>query len=149
MKHNKNEPFKLKIGLELAYEIIFYSLLIIVIGLAYIFASNLLTFNWYTIVFGVVAIFLLFLKQNNFAVIEDGVLTVHYLKFIEYKKIEMKTIDEFIFYEQGRRVEARSNKQTILVLHLKQKNKKILMDWLVQNYPNIPCYFLNESEING
>src|SRR5690625_410778 len=112
MSYKKNEPLKLKIGLELAYEIIFYSVLIIFIGLAYIFASNLLTFNWYTVIFGIIAIFLIFLKQNNQVIIENDVLTVYYLKFIQFKRIELKTIDEFIFYEQGRKVEFRSDRKS-------------------------------------
>lgn len=81
--------------------------------------------------------------------IEEGILSIYYLKFLQKTKVEMKTIDEFIFYERGRRVEVRSNKKTFLVLHLKDKNKKKLLDWLVQNYPDIPCLFFKENEVNG
>lgn len=149
MKNNKNEPLKLNICFELAYEIIYYSIFVILIGLAFIFASNLLTFNWYSVIFGLLAILLIILKTKSFLLIEEGTLSIYYLKYLHKAQIEMKTIDEFIFYERERRVEVRSNKKTILVLYLKDKNKKRLLDWLVQHYPNIPCLFFNENEING
>lgn len=149
MKNNKNEPLKLNIYFELAYEIIYYSILVILIGLAFIFASNLLAFNWYSVIFGVLALVLVVLKTKSFLLIEEGILSIYYLKFLQKTKVEMKTIDEFIFYERGRRVEVRSNKKTFLVLHLKDKNKKKLLDWLVQNYPDIPCLFFKENEVNG
>lgn len=149
MKNKKNEPFKLNIRFELAYEVISYSVIIILIGLAYVFASNLLTFNWYTVTFGLLAIFLLVLKINSYLLIENGVLSIFYLKFIKKTKIDMKIINEFIFYESSRKVEIRSNKKTIFTLYLKDKNKKKLLDWLVQHYPSIPCLFFKDNKIIG
>src|SRR5699024_10111441 len=121
----------------------------ILIGLAYVFASNLLAFNWYTVFFGALAIYLFFLKTKSYLLIEKDILSLYYFNFFKKKKIEMKAIDEFIFYESSRKVEIRSNKQTILIIYLKDKNKKKLLDWLVQHYPNIPCLFFNENETIG
>ena len=43
--NNKNiKPLKLNIRFELAYEVISYSILVILIGLAYVFASNFISF---------------------------------------------------------------------------------------------------------
>jgi len=149
MNNKNNEPLKLNVRFELAYEVISYSILVILIGLAYVFASNLLAFNWYTVFFGALAIYLFFLKTKSYLLIEKDILSLYYFNFFKKKKIEMKAIDEFIFYESSRKVEIRSNKQTILIIYLKDKNKKKLLDWLVQHYPNIPCLFFNENETIG
>ncbi|HIZ71858.1 MAG TPA: EbsA family protein [Candidatus Atopostipes pullistercoris] len=148
--NNKNiKPLKLNIRFELAYEVISYSILVILIGLAYVFASNLLAFNWYTVIFGVLAIFLYILKRKSYLLIEKDVLSIYYFYFFKKKKIEMKTIDEFVFYKSSRKVEIRSNNQTILIIYLKDKKKRKLLDWLVQHYPNIPCLFFSENETIG
>ena len=74
--NNKNiKPLKLNIRFELAYEVISYSILVILIGLAYVFASNLLAFNWYTVIFGVLAIFIYF-KKKKLLLIEKDVLSI-------------------------------------------------------------------------
>ncbi|SHE80679.1 hypothetical protein SAMN02745249_01194 [Atopostipes suicloacalis DSM 15692] len=148
--NNKNkESLKLNVRFELAYEVISYSILVILIGLAYIFASNLLAFNWYTVIFGVLAIYIYILKNKSYLLIEQDVLSLYYYNFFKKKTIDMKTIDEFTFYESSRKVEIRSNNRTILILYLKDKNKKKLLDWLVQHYPSIPCLFFNENETIG
>lgn len=149
MNKKNKESFKLNVRFELAYEVISYSVLIILIGLAYIFASNLLAFNWYTVIFGVLAIFIYFLKTKSYLLIEKDALSLYYFYFFKKKKIDMKAIDEFIFYASSQKVEIRSNNRTILVLYLKDKNKKKLLDWLVQHYPSIPCLFFNENETIG
>lgn len=149
MKNKKIEPFRLNVCFELAYEVISYSVFIILAGLAYVFASNLLTFNWYSVIFGLLAIIIFILKKNSYLLIKDDVLYVYYLKFVKKAKIDMKAINEFVFYESNRKVEIRINKRNVLTLYLKDKNKKKLLDWLVQNYPNIPCLFFNENETIG
>src|SRR5699024_2050425 len=164
--NNKNiKPLKLNISFELAYEVISYSIFVIFICLSYVFvsyffvfificlvyvfSSNLLSFNWYTVIFVVLAIFLYILKRKSYLLIEKDVLSIYYFYFFKKKKIEMKTIDEFVFYKSSRKVEIRSNNQTILIIYLKDKKKRKLLDWLVQHYPNIPCLFFSENETIG
>jgi len=128
---------------ELAYEIIFYSIIFILVGLAYVFASNLLVFNWYTVLFGALALALLVLKRVSYFKIENGVLSAHYFKFFTKEKIQMITISEFLFYEENSVVEVKSSDKVILRLHLSNKNKEKLLNWLMQFYPNIPCLIIN------
>src|SRR5699024_1779730 len=94
-------------------------------------------------------IFLYILKRKSYLLIEKDVLSIYYFYFFKKKKIEMKTIDEFVFYKSSRKVEIRSNNQTILIIYLKDKKKRKLLDWLVQHYPNIPCLFFSENETIG
>src|SRR5699024_12195572 len=105
--------------------------------------------NLYSVVCCWLDIMLFILKKNSYLLIKDDVLYVYYLKVVKKAKIDMKAINEFVFYESNRKVEIRINKRNVLTLYLKDKNKKKLLDWLVQNYPNIPCLFFNENETIG
>ena len=95
------QPFELKIQFELAYEIIIYSILMIFIGIAFVFGSNLLTFNWYSLIFAIFALFIIYLKRNSYLVIEDNKLCIIYMKFMYQIHIDLIDIEEFVFYEQG------------------------------------------------
>ena len=145
----KKKSLKITIQLELAYEIIVYSIILILIGLAYIFASNLLTFNFYTISFGLLSLCLIFLKQKSYLEIKDDIFHVYYLGFIHKDKIEMKPIDAIIFIKNKRKIELQSNNQTISSIYLSDKNKQLFMDWIIKQYPDIPCYIQKEAKING
>ncbi len=136
----KNKTLKLHMKIELAYEVILYSLIFICIGIAYVFASNLLTFNWFTVAFALIAIALIVLKHKSYFKIKEDTLSTYYFHFFRKDTIEMRTVDAFLFYASGTRVELMSNDQAILVLYLKEKNKTILMNWLMHHYPEIPCY---------
>lgn len=139
------EPFKLKIQFELAYEIIIYSILMIFIGIAFVFGSNLLTFNWYSLIFAIFALFIIYLKRNSYLVIEDNKLCISYMKFMDQIHIDLIDIEEFVFYEQGRRVNIKIKTDKLIPIHLSDKNKQKLLDLLVSNYPNIPCLFLKHT----
>lgn len=145
MNDKKMEPFKLKIQFELAYEIIIYSILMIFIGIAFVFGSNLLTFNWYSLIFAIFALFIIYLKRNSYLVIEDNKLCISYMKFMDQIHIDLIDIEEFVFYEQGRRVNIKIKTDKLIPIHLSDKNKQKLLDLLVSNYPNIPCLFLKHT----
>ena len=145
MNDKKMEPFKLKIQFELAYEIIIYSILMIFIGIAFVFGSNLLTFNWYSLIFAIFALFIIYLKRNSYLVIEDNKLCISYMKFMDQIHIDLIDIEEFVFYEQGRKVNIKTKAGKLIPILLSDKNKQKLLDQLVSHYPNIPCLFLNNS----
>lgn len=145
MNDKKMEPFKLKIQFELAYEIIIYSILMIFIGIAFVFGSNLLTFNWYSLIFAIFALFIIYLKRNSYLVIEDNKLCISYMKFMDQIHIDLIDIEEFVFYEQGRKVNIKTKAGKLIPIHLSDKNKQKLLDQLVSHYPNIPCLFLKNS----
>lgn len=140
-KNNKNKSIKLPIKFELAYEIIFISSFIILIGTAYLFASNLLAFNWFTVLFGILAIGFLYLKYQSHLLIKNDVLTIIYFKWIPKETIDMKTISEVVFYENSRIVEIKSSDQVLAQMYLTNKNKQKLMDFIVKQYSNLPCFY--------
>lgn len=145
MKNRITEPFKLHIQYELAYEIISYSILIIFIGIAFVFGSNLLTFNWYSLGFAILALCIIYYKRNSYLVIENNKIYVYYMKYIDKIHLDVKDIKEFNFYEQGRRVNIKTKTDKVISIHLSDKNKQKLLDHLVTNYPNIPCLFLKRA----
>lgn len=143
MNENKTS-LKLRIKYELAYEIIIISFFIILFGMAYLFASNLLAFNWFTVIFGLLALIFVYLKYQSYIQIENDELLFVYFKFFTQKTIDMKTVSEFVFYEKSRTVEVKSSNQVIATIYLTDKNKQKLMDYIVNQYPDIPCIFKNK-----
>lgn len=146
---NKKTPLKLPIRYELAYEIIFISIIIIISGLAYLFASNLLRFNWYTVLFSIITVVFLYLKYSSSLKIENDVLSIVYFKFFKVKEIDMTTIKEFIFYEKNRAIEIKSNNQLIYTIHVSEKTKKKLLNWMVNYYPDISCIYISHNAKNS
>lgn len=142
MNNKKIEPFKLKLKFELAYEVISYSTLTILIGIAFVFGSNLLTFNWYSFIFAIIAIFFLYLKRNSYLVIENHKLSIFYMQCLQKAQVDMKDIEEFNFFEQDKQVKIKTNSKQVITIHLTDRNKQRLLDWLVQYYPTIPCLYL-------
>lgn len=144
MNSKNKKTFTLRIQFELAYEIILISFLVIFVGLAFLFASNLLSVNWFSVIFGVAALLLVYLKLSSYLKIENDVLAIIYFKGFKHKEIQMITIDEFIFYERSRLVEVMSNGQVIGQIYITDKNKQILLDYLVNQYPKTPCILSNK-----
>jgi len=142
MNHDK-KPLKLHIRFEFAYEIIYISIFIILVGLGFLFASNLLIFNWFTVFFGVLAIIFIYLKHQSYLTIENDVLTTVYLHFYTKEKIQMITVSEFVFYEDSRLVEVKSSDRVIGKIYLSEKNKRKFLNYIVNHYPEIPCLFMS------
>lgn len=143
MKSNIKPLIKVRVQYELAYEIIFNSLIIIFVGAAYLFASNLLNFNWYTILFGVTAILLIYFKFESYLQIENDKLTITYCKYIKSLQLDLKTISEIVFYSNKRQVEIKSNGNVVKIIYLNRKMKEKLLNYIVNHYPNIPCIYID------
>ena len=58
------------------------------------------------------------------------------------EKIEMKTIDNLSFYKSSRKVEIRSNNQTILIIYLKDKKKRKTTRLVSPTLSKYSCLFL-------
>lgn len=144
MNNQNIKPLKLRIRYEIAYEIIFSSIIVILLGLAYLFASNLLTFNWYTVAFVLLILYLLYLKYNSYLIIKDDWLSVYYYKYFKKYTVGINNIEEIIFYEDSRKVEIITKDEVILNLYLSERNKEFLLDWFVQYYPSISCLYINK-----
>lgn len=143
MKSNIKPLIKVRVQYELAYEIIFNSLIIIFVGAAYLFASNLLNFNWYTILFGLTAILLIYFKFESYLQIENDKLTITYCKYIKSLQLDLKTINEIVFYSNKRQVEIKSNGNVVKIIYLNRKMKEKLLNYIVNHYPNIPCIYID------
>lgn len=146
-KHNKS--LKLRIQFEIAYEIIFISSIIILIGLAYTFALNLLRVNVFTIIFGVLAFFLFYLKCASYLTIQNQQIQFTFFKYRKSPLYEMQDIKEFVFYENKRLVDIHMTHNRTLYFYISEKNKKKLLNWLVNNYPDISCLFISQNEKNS
>lgn len=140
MENNKPE-LKLHVKYELSYEIIFVSSFIILFGIAYVFASNLLTFNWFTVIFGLLAIAFIYLKHQSYLQIDNDILAIVYFKFFTKEKVQLITVSEFVFYENSRLVEVRSSDQVLARVYLTKKNKEKLLNYMVNHYSDIPCIY--------
>lgn len=140
MENNKPE-LKLHVKYELSYEIIFVSSFIILFGIAYVFASNLLTFNWFTVIFGLLAIAFIYLKHQSYLQIDNDILAIVYFKFFTKEKVQLITVSEFVFYENSRLVEVKSSDQVLARVYLTKKNKEKLLNYMVNHYSDIPCIY--------
>lgn len=149
MNSQNKDSLKLRIHFEFAYEIITISLIVIFVGLSFLFASNLLALNWFSVIFGLLAIGLLYLKLTSSLEIKNDLLTLIYLKGFRKQEIEIITIDEFVFYEDVRLVEVKSNHQVIADIYLTEKNKQKMLNYIVNEYPKIPCIILKKNTLNG
>ena len=142
MNHDKN-PLKLHTRFEFAYELIYISSFVILVGLAFLFASNMLSFNWFTVFFGLLAIIFIYLKYQSYLEIENDILTTVYLYFYKKEKIQMITISKFIFYKNSQLVEVKASDRVIGRIYLSEKNKKKLLNYIVHHYPETPCLFMH------
>lgn len=143
---NKNIP-QIKIGIqwELAYEIIQYSIITITLGLSFLFASNLLRFNWFTVLFLILAIILIYCKKENHLTINDHTLKINYWHFFLYKELKMDEIEEFIFYSDKRLLEVKHKDNEVVSCYLRKRQKEKLLSYLIRYFPEIPCLYIQQK----
>lgn len=141
---NQGKPlFKIRLQYELAIKIIIYSFIIILIGISYLFASNLLTFNIYSVFFALTALFVIYLKRNSYLTIEENVLSVRYLKYYTQIEMSMDDICEIIVNKEKAQVEIKGKQDRSTYIYLDDLAKEKLLHYMVQNYPNISCIVLD------
>ncbi len=145
----KKKSLQLKVRYELAYEIIFNSLAIILFGISFLFATNLLRFNWYTVFFAFLTAVFLYLKNTSYLIIEDDQLKLIYFKFYQAAEIKMDYIQEFIFYENKPVVGVKTSTQGVTRIYLRERNKKRLLDWLIQQCPEISALYISQNQKNS
>lgn len=139
MKNHEKPTIKLRVQLELAYEIIYKSVIVIFIGLAFLFASNMLILNGYSLAFGTIAILMFYFKIESHIKIHNNYFEYTVFKYIKVFKIDMNQVNEFIFYKNKRIVEIKLNNSNVAVIHLKLNQKEKLLNHILNFYPDIPC----------
>lgn len=142
MENQEKPHLKLHLQQELAYEIISISIIVILFGLSFLFATNLLSFNWYSIFFAVLFASGIYVKCSSHLVIENNQLTIRYYKFIKPFNLNMTQIDEMIFHHKKRQVQIKNLSGTVTLIYLNRKNKEKLLNYIVQYYPKIDCLFI-------
>lgn len=148
MEKNK-KTLKLPLQFEFAYEIIYISTVIILIGLAYVFASNLLRINVFTILFAILAAILIYFKWSSYILIEKDTLQLVYFKYNKSEIYHMEEINECVFYERKRLVRIKFDNNRFLRFYISEKNKQRFMNWIVNNYPDISCLYISQNEKNS
>lgn len=133
---------KLHLQQELAYEVISASVLVILFGLAYLFATNLLSVNFFSIIFALLFLLGIYLKLSCHIIISEDQLTICYYKYLESMNVDMKQIDELIFHQKERQIEIKDNNGHATPIFMNMKNKEKLLNYLVQYYPEIDCIFI-------
>lgn len=142
---NKKESIKLPLRFELAYEIIYKSICFIFFSLTFLFASNLLRFNWYSVFFGLLTLILIYLRRSSYLIIEGEQLRMVYFKFFKGKKIHLQEVNECFFYENSSLIEVETKERKRLKIYLKERNKKKLLNWLVTNYPEVSSLYIKNT----
>ena len=142
MKKQEKPYLKLHIQQELAYEVISISIIIILFGISFLFATNLLSFNWYTVLFALLFVVSLYLKRSCHLVIADDQLTVTHYKIATPLSIDMDELSEITFHEKKRQVMLQTTNGTVTLIYLNMKNKQKLLNVVVQHYPTIDCIFI-------
>lgn len=133
---------KLPVHFDLINEIIYKSILIIIFGLGYLFAMNLLRFNWYTVFFAIILFLLVYFKKCSYFKIEDSFLRVIYFKYYKKVEIRLNQIDQCVFYNQRSMVEIKLKNKEKIVVYLKEKDKEKLLNWTIKNYPSISLIYI-------
>lgn len=142
----KNKKLKLSIRFEFAIEVIIFCVIFILFGLAFLFASNLLSFNWISVVFVLLGVTLIYLKASSSIELVENKVMIQYLKFFHKKTIKIEEVDKVIFYEDSHLVEIQTKEQKTVQFYLKQKNREILLNFVVTNCPNTPCLFYDRTD---
>lgn len=143
MKNHEEPPITLKIHYELSYEIIQNSIIIIFLGLSYLFASNLLRMNWYSILFGLIALSIIYFKHTSVLKINKGILCIKYWKFFPYRKFKLTSITQITCYRNKRLIVIKSNQSLLTKIYLKRKNIENLLRYITRYYPDIECLFID------
>lgn len=142
----KNKNIQLNLRFEFAIEVIIYSVIIILFGLAFLFTSNLLSFNWVSALCILSGLGVIYLKASSFIKLIDEVVILQYFKFFTKKTVAIENIDQFIFYEDSHLVEIKTKKQETIPFYLKDKNRKKLLGFIVQSCPETPCLFYDRTD---
>lgn len=142
----KDKNIKLNIRFELAIEIILFCIIFILFGIAFLFASNLLSFNWVSAISILLALYLIYLKASSTIELKESTMTIKYLKYFNKKTIEVETIDKIIFYEGNHLVEIETKMQETIPFYLTHRNKEKLLRFVVQNCPETPCLVYNRTD---
>ncbi len=142
---NKKESIQIPIRFELAYEIIYKSICFISFGLTFLFASNLLRFNWYSVFFALLTLVLIYLRQASYLLIEGDQLKLVYFKFFKGKEIDLQDVNECFFYENSSLIEVETKRRKRINIYLKEKNKEKLLNWLVTHHPEISSLYLKDT----
>lgn len=136
---------KLPVRFDLVNEVIYKSILIILFGLAYLFAFNLLRFNWYSLFLGLIVVGLIYFKSLSYLKIEKNYLEIYYFNYYQKTKIKMNQIDECVFYDQNSLVELKTKENRKITIYLKERNKEKLLNWMIKNYPNISPIYIEKN----
>lgn len=142
----KNEKLKLRIRFEFAVEVIIFCIIFILFGLAFLFISNLLSFNWISAIFIILGVFLIYLKASSFIELNEETVTIQYFKFFHKRTINIEETDKVIFFENSHLVEIQLKKQETVQFYLNQKNREKLMKFIVKNCPDTPCLFYDRTD---
>ena len=139
MKKQEKPILKLHIQHELAYEIISISIIVILFGLAFLFATNLLAFNWFTVIFAILFILAIILKKSCQLIIHDNQLKIRYYKLSKTYEVDMSLITQMTFYQMKRQVSIVNLSGAEVFVYLGMKNKQKLLNYIVKYYPEIDC----------
>lgn len=122
-------------------EIIFKSVIIILFGIAYLFAFNLLRVNLYTILFALLLLILIYLKRKSYLKIDEDYLEIHCFKYYKKVTLKIREVTEIVFYNQQSFIEIKTMDGAKVKVYLKNKNKEKLLNWTIKNCPDIrPIY---------
>ena len=139
MKKQEKPILKLHIQHELAYEIISISIIVILFGLAFLFATNLLAFNWFTVIFAILFILAIILKKSCQLIIHDNQLKIRYYKLSNTYEVDMSLITQMTFYQKKRQISIVNLSGAEVFIYLGMKNKQKLLNYIVKYYPEIDC----------
>lgn len=139
MKKQEKPILKLHIQHELAYEIISISIIVILFGLAFLFATNLLAFNWFTVIFAILFILAIILKKSCQLIIHDNQLKIRYYKLSKTYEVDMSLITQMTFYQKKRQISIVNLSGAEVFIYLGMKNKQKLLNYIVKYYPEIDC----------
>lgn len=142
---NKKESIKLPLRLELAYEIIYKSIVFILFGLTFLFASNLLRFNWFSVFFGLLTLVLIYLKRSSYLIIKEDHLELLYFRFFTVEEIKLQDVSECVFYENSSLVEIETNESNHFNIYLNERNKQKMLNWFVTYQPDISSLYIKNT----
>lgn len=142
---NKKKSIKLSVRFDWINEVIYYSILMIVFASAYLFAFNLLRFNWYSLIFILLTIILIYLKRASYLKISNGQLKVVCLHSYLVLDLPMNQINHFIFYKGKSLVEIKTRSKETFELYLNDKNKESLLSWIITHYPQISPIYIEKD----
>lgn len=129
MNHAIKADKKLRLSLEPAFQIMFISAISICFSLAFIFATTIQQFNWYTLSLVSVGLILTYFKHTTYVKLSDKTILCHYFAGLKIRRIDIFKISEITLYESSRKVYVKMNDEEDQVIYLTQSNQKELVDW--------------------